>query len=289
MKLEDFFNAVVGSREGEFKPSLEEVMPEEELMAAFDKTEKEKRSWRDRTTPPSLQEGKKKSSKNLGGGVNKSLFVEFTNGERGVFKPLSGEDENVRDQIETGTLYKRERAAYLVDRFFDFNIVPPTVIKKIDDDIGSVQNFIPDTLPYYEVSGVMIGKKRDIFYDKLKILWIFDILIHNSDRHQGNVLCSAVEKKILIHAIDNGCSFSKDAYSFRCGEFFNQKLPHALITKIKKFIENPFRQGILKGLLLELLSENEVNAFFARVEKIGRMLIEKGGITEEEKETAISF
>ena len=55
MKLEDFFNAVVGSREGEFKPSPDIVISEEELMEAYNGY--------------SLENGEKKSSKELGGGL----------------------------------------------------------------------------------------------------------------------------------------------------------------------------------------------------------------------------
>ncbi|MCX6736104.1 MAG: hypothetical protein NTZ13_03410 [Candidatus Parcubacteria bacterium] len=292
MSLEGFFEAVVGSKEGEFKPSSKEVMTEEELLKAFDKEEEEKQkeieSWRDKTSPKNLEEAEEKSSKTLDGSpsANKTLFVEFTNGEIGIFKPASGEAEGLRRYIDKGTLCKRERAAYLVDQFFDFGIVPPTVIKKIGNEVGSVQKFINDTASYWDVFNTTVIKEKEV-EDQIKTLWVFDFLIHNSDRHMGNLLFSELHtgyySDIKVHAIDNGCSFSRDSYQNSIGYPFGKELPDELAEKVKKFSGDEKSQQALRGLLLELLSEEEVDAFFGRVNKIGSIIIKDKKIPEEPK------
>jgi hypothetical protein len=281
MKLEDFFKAVVGSRDGEFKPDLDSDVSEEEITELYDESEKNKK---EKGSFPSLENAEKKYSKKLGGGVNESYFVEFTNGEKGVFKPSVGED--VFGKAEPHTFYKRERAAYLVDLFFDLHLVPPTVVKEIDEKIGSVQMFIPDTEAYIDIEyNENKNKLREekSFRDQMKTLWIFDLLIHNSDRHKYNLLCSETNKKISVHAIDNGCSFCEDDFFFGPNEFFDEDFSEDFIKKIKRFLEDDASQRILENLLNELLPEKEVSAFFSRVEKIGNMISESGRISSSDE------
>ncbi len=296
MNLESFFNAVVGSREGEFRPSQSDDISEEEILKVYNEEEREKKkeikSWRGRTSPSILQEAKEKTSKELGGGCNKTVFVEFENGEKGVFKPASGEDKSIRPYIEHGTLFKRERAAYLVDRFFDFGIVPPTVIKKIGDDVGSLQKFIPDTSSYWDIFSTTVIKEKSV-EDQIKALWIFDLLIHNSDRHMGNLLFSELHTEsysdVKTHAIDNGCSFSRDSYQNSIGYPFDKEFSEEIIGKVEGFIKNERTQDILRELLLELLPEEEVDAFFLRVKKIGEIIIKNKKIPIEEEKNVTSF
>lgn len=72
-----------------------------------------------------LETRERSSSKPLQGGANKNLFIELKDDGAGVFKPKSGEAENLKQGLEQGTYYKRERAAYLVDRFLGFGLTPP--------------------------------------------------------------------------------------------------------------------------------------------------------------------
>lgn len=58
------------------------------------------------------------------------FYYETTDGIGGVFKP--------------GYRYKSERAAYLVDKFFKFDLIPTTVIRNIEGKEGSFQQFIPN-------------------------------------------------------------------------------------------------------------------------------------------------
>lgn len=224
------------------------------------------------------------------GGENKSCFVEFTNGEKAVFKPANGEE--VFTNAIPHTFYKRERAAYLVDLFLDLHIVPPTVIKEIDEEIGSVQQFVPDTVAYYDIEydeNKKNEREEKSFREQMKTLWIFDLFIHNNDRHQGNLLCSKTDKKLSIHAIDNGCSFSENDFCFCTNEFFEEDLPDDLVGKIERFLEDEESQRILRDLLNELLPEKEVEAFFERVKKIGNMIVKNNRLFSSDEYQIKSF
>uniref|UniRef100_A0A6M3JQK2 PI3K/PI4K catalytic domain-containing protein n=1 Tax=viral metagenome TaxID=1070528 RepID=A0A6M3JQK2_9ZZZZ len=64
-----------------------------------------------------------------------------------------------------------ERAAYLLDRMLHFNIVPPTVLQLLEGEVISAQKFVK-------------GKRPRISIPPILALW--DYIIDNSDRHDGN-------------------------------------------------------------------------------------------------------
>jgi len=226
-----------------------------------------------------LKERKKDYSRDLGGygGV---FFVKLKDDGEGIFKPKNKEREFLGRRVEPGTYYKRERAAYLVDRFLGFNLVPPTVIREIDGEIGSFQEFIPEAKMWHEI------RQKDRDKESLKTemfkLWIFDFIIWNSDRHESNFLLDKNGKK--AYAIDNGLSFTADPLIL-WKNFDGEPVPIEIQEKIKQFSSPEDKKSILKDLLKELLPEEEVTACFKRIEKIAK-LIEKEGLINDDK---ISF
>lgn len=243
------------------KPQSRELI--EQPKFSYEETKKEKE----------LLTLEKESSDALYGGF-RIFFVKLENNKLGIFKPSSEEMPDLRSGIEGGTYFKRERAAYLVDRFLDFNLVPATVIRKIDNKIGSFQEFIPNAhRPSYV---------EDMPWAKLKKLWIFDYIIWNSDRHRGNLLLDKKGKN--VYAIDNGLSFGGDFLkTFK--EFFTQPVPGEIREKIKQFSSSEGKKSILKNLLEELLPKNEVVACFKRIEKVTKFLDEKESIRSREEFT----
>lgn len=202
-------------------------------------------------------------SKNLGGGCNVTLLVGLKDNGSGVFKPKSGERENLRERVPALSFFKRERAAYLVSRFFGFDLVPTTTIRELDGEEGSIQEFIPDAQLGYEVSQPF---SKAIEPELIK-LWIFDYIIYNSDRHGGNFLVRGDK----LYAIDNGLTFGADYLRF-FRNFFDQPLSEEMIRKIENFISWQDGREILRDLLLELLPFDEVEACFKRVEKISQLI-----------------
>lgn len=233
----------------------------------------------------------KEHSNVLYGGINKVLFVSLLGDGNGIFKPQTGECQHLRYHTETGTFLYRERAAYLVDRFLDFNLVPPTVIREIDGQIGSFQQFIPDTV----LGGKAIKSKlmEESYQQQLKRMWVFDYIIHNSDRHDENFLLhepldESDEAGKKIHAIDNGLSFSPDRLRLY-GGFFDQQLPDDILKNLETFLANEINQKLLADLLAELLSAEEVASCMWRIKNIAGLIKKYNGILSSAIEDQFTF
>lgn len=217
-----------------------------------------------------LGSGEKKSSKDLGGGSNDPVFVEIKDDGSGIFKAKTKEF-GLRDNVKAGTYYKRERAAYLVSRFLGFDLVPPTVIRDIDGEIGSMQRFIDNAQTDYEINWT--DELNKLYKPEIIKLWLFDYLVFSSDRHKGNILF----KDGKVFAIDNGLTFGQDYLRMYSGDLNTDGLPipESVTESLKKSFAFGQGNSILRELLAELLPEKEVEAFFERLNKV-KMIIESG-------------
>lgn len=247
------------------KPNNEKEVKKESASEKLNLTEEEK----------ILELRESESSRQLHGGCNDVYLVRLKNDGGAVFKPKSGE-KHLRSRVREGTHFKRARAAYLVNRFLDFGLVPPTVIRELEQEVGSVQQFVENSEAFI---GLSYKDQQDTFskeQERFTALWIFDIIIWNSDRHTGNLLIT----NDTIHAIDNDLSFGEDNLRY-CRSYYDTLIPPRIIDNLERFVSSPDMKQILRELLLELLSEPEVNACMSRIERIAQ-LVKKGTITSNE-------
>lgn len=189
---------------------------------------------------------------------NEVFLVDLKDAGRVIFKPYDGEDHELKKYVQ----YKRERAAYLFDKIFNWGLVPPTVIRDIDGRVGSAQVFVEDaSTPTDDAPSEELG---DTFKkDKLK-LYAFDFLIGNDDRH-GNYLI----KEGRIVAIDNGLTFqapTENEYS----------LYKEAILENKNFLKNLLADkkgiGMFLRLLAELIPQTEIDGFKKRLVTVAETL-----------------
>ncbi|MFA5877861.1 MAG: hypothetical protein WC845_00625 [Candidatus Staskawiczbacteria bacterium] len=197
-------------------------------------------------------------------GINETLYVSFKGGGAGIFKPKAGEKPvpKMEDVFPVGTYFKRERAAYLVDKAFGFGLVPPTEIRTINGQEGSIQKFVEDAI----VLNLLPPEQRENheLQDELMKVWVFDYIIHQSDSSDENFLV----KDSRIVAIDNGLSFEKTETDFDYKDFRKQPPAAEIREKIKGFFSDEKRMSSLRNSLSELLSPEEVNACLRRAEKV---------------------
>ena len=228
------------------------------------------REYPKKTPEENLLESREKTKeKPLIGGANKVVFIELKDDGSGIFKPADGEQKHLREGIPGGSYYLRERAAYLINRFLNFDLVPPTVIREIDGKVGSLQEFVADAKEGREMPQIWL---EDKYRDDLKKMLIFDYIIWNVDRHDRNFLV----KDAGILAIDNGLSFgNSDFEPFM--RFYAEEIPDSIADNLKKFFGWEEGKAILKDLLLELLESGEVEACFSRM-KHALKLLEGGRI-----------
>src|SRR3989344_6345285 len=149
----------------------------------------------------------------IGGPRNDSKLIVLSEGGDemlAVFKSESPKSKAFRDANELGDDHPRERAAYLVSKHFEFDLVPPTTVRDVENKNGSVQEFISrdeyrvgddkERTTYEQIDAV--EKSAD-----LGNLCILDWIIGNGDRHSANYLVKinpTIDAEKTIIAIDNG-------------------------------------------------------------------------------------
>ena len=129
-----------------------------------------------------------------GGGINPSYTVTLKNGYKGVFKPC-------RDTVNKTAGCLNEVLAYKIDKKLGLNLVPETIVKPVKVNgktvSGSFQKKIADA---EEISfSKHLPRERDFVKQQ-----VFDKVIGNIDRHNGNYLITNGRKLI---SIDHGLAF----------------------------------------------------------------------------------
>jgi hypothetical protein len=192
----------------------------------------------------------------------KKVEWEGTN-EAAIFKEKLHEDTTFRG-IPRVEIHLREEAAYLLDSFLGFHLVPETRVGRLNGREGSFQRFISNaTLSYDLVPGVFDKRLADwktrvkkfagmVNQDSLRDLVLLDLIMGNVDRHAKNALFTVGDRKCV--AIDNGCSFGRFYTLYR--DVFHKYLfmyhfptvPQALVSKLSRITVDDLHRTF-KGFL----------------------------------------
>lgn len=170
---------------------------------------------------------------------------------------------------------QNERAAYVISTVVGFDFVPPTVLRKIDGEEGSLQEFVEDGKPLDEV------ELTDEVKSGLYKYWIFGHIIRNMERSDWNLL---VEDDKVI-SIDHDASFDPDFADssnfdlFR--HYYNEEAPSSLVETFKSYLGDRSRQEALKSALQDLLNPEDIEITMQRLEHIGNLLIKNGKINSQ--------
>jgi hypothetical protein len=175
-----------------------------------------------------------------------------------IYKPRRGEIPLY--DFPDGTLYKRERAAYLVSRALGWDFIPPTIIRDGPHGIGSVQLYI-DPEPRAD-----FFEYREQHAAELQRIALFDVIVNNADRKAGHCLKARDGR---IWGIDHGLTFNTvPKLRTVIWDFAGQPVPVPLLRQLDGFRANPARVAALQTQLGQLLARQEVVAFFKRVEAV---------------------
>lgn len=193
-----------------------------------------------------------REGKLLGGCIGGATFVDLKDDGSAVFKPHKNYKNPARSEF-----INRERGAYLIDRFLGFNFVPPTVVRELGGQLGSLQEFIADAKTAAEVMGDEIPDM-----EKIK-LHLFDTIIMNTDRHKGNWLVK--DKK--IYAIDHGYALDigniTDSFTRNLDEVVS--VPPELNEGLRRFMGWPEGQALLQEELVELFGDERASVLMKRI------------------------
>jgi hypothetical protein len=173
-----------------------------------------------------------------------------------VYKPAEG--ESPLWDFPTGTLFRREVAAYLLAKFLGWPRVPPTVIREAaPHGVGALQLFVEaEAREHYLVSQ---GQPEETWLQ----VAVFDVITNNADRKSGHCLTDA-ERRVWV--IDHGLTFNVDPkLRTVIWDFAGQRLPAALRQDLERTAAS-LEAGELRAALGELLTRREVAALRRRAD-----------------------
>ncbi|HXZ82877.1 MAG TPA: SCO1664 family protein [Acidimicrobiales bacterium] len=188
---------------------------------------------------------------------NATFLVTVTDGDRtvrAVYKPGAGE-RGLWDFPDG--LFRREVAAYELDRALGLEIVPTTVLRaEAPLGEGSLQRFIEADFTEHYFSLREVAEHGEA----LRVIAGFDLLANNADRKGGHLL---VDRSGHLWAIDNGLSFHADTkLRTVMWDFAGEELPASIVAGARLFT------AAIPDELVALLSAEEVDALAARAEAI---------------------
>jgi hypothetical protein len=147
--------------------------------------------------------------------------------------------------------YKAEIAAYKIDRLLQLDMVPPTVERRVGDDLASIQLWVEGTRTIKEVQRLKEHApdpgswNRQVYRQR-----IFDDLIANIDDNAGNLL---IDGAWNIIKVDHSRSFATDKMPFELTridrELYGrlQALDEAAVTReVGDLIEADAVGGLMK-------------------------------------------
>ncbi|MCX6025540.1 MAG: SCO1664 family protein [Chloroflexi bacterium] len=180
---------------------------------------------------------------------------------RAVYKPAQGE-QPLWD-FESGSLARREVAAYLVSQALGWDLIPPTVLR-LDGPYGegSLQAYRDLDLEqdYFSV--------RETAADDLRQVAAFDALANNADRKAGHL---ARDREGHLWLIDHGlCFHAEPKLRTVIWDFAGEEIPPALVADMKQLGARLKGDALLRQGLSELLTPQEVTALSRRVHRLVR-------------------
>jgi hypothetical protein len=176
-----------------------------------------------------------------------------------IYKPVRG--ERPLEDFPDGTLWKRERAAYLVSEASGWDIVPPTVTR--DDGpygAGMVQLWIDVD---EDVDRWTMVNEPD---DRLRRIALFDAAVNNADRKGGHLLPVPGGH---VYGVDHGICFAAEP-KLRTILWDWRGEPIALaeldvLRSLRVELDGPLCEALRR-----LISEAELRALNARVDRLIR-------------------
>ena len=165
-----------------------------------------------------------------------------------VYKPQQG--ETPLWDFESGTLYQREVAAYLLAKRLGWPRIPPTVARESAPyGIGAVQLFVEGEPDPSSLGGARRSERK-----WLEIA-VFDVVANNADRKAGHCL---VDGSGQVWAIDHGLTFHADPkLRTVIWDFAGRQVPKPMRRDLER-VAGEVASGDLAQALATLLSEREL-------------------------------
>ncbi len=157
--------------------------------------------------------------------------------------------------------YQAEVAAYRLDKYLGLEMVPPTTLRRIEGEMGSLQFWVKDCVLYREKQGGKVASAK-----KVQWMWqvarmkAFDNLILNTDRNAQNML---IDDDWHIILIDHSRAFVSRKNLLPQKHELPSTFDRGMVAKMQTMnIEN------MTTLMDGVLDKNEIKALIARRDKL---------------------
>ena len=163
----------------------------------------------------------------------------------------------------TGTLYKREYAAYLLSRILGWDFIPLTTIRDGPHGIGSAQLYVAHDPRenYYTISRDSLDEWDA---NQLRTICCFDLVANNTDRKASHVLRDASGK---LWGIDQGLTFHADTkIRTVIWDFGEEPIPERLLEPLRRLCGQMLDPAGDVAELMSLLDAGEVRALLQRLQ-----------------------
>lgn len=166
--------------------------------------------------------------------------------------PSGKKEQEVRNRR-----YQHELAAYWIDRRLDLNMVPVTVIRKIEGKQGGLQVLLESAqdLPWLEDQNMVEGLAEEL-KDQVAAMYVFGALIDVVDRPREGIMVLPDERRIMLAAGTLAFSHSpkiQERFLLEIKCPINPALEYALGTltknELKKNLKNYLSDGQIDALL----------------------------------------
>jgi uncharacterized repeat protein (TIGR03843 family) len=172
-----------------------------------------------------------------------------------VYKPERGEAPLW--DFPDGTLYRRERAAYLLANDLGWDFIPPTIVRDGPYGIGSVQLYIPHD------PQTTFFTLRDDRETEMRLIALFDALANNADRKGGHCLLGPDGR---IWGIDHGLTFHvSNKLRTVIWDYSEEPIAASLLDDLRALAARLERRPSIRSELEKLLDISEVEALQRRI------------------------
>lgn len=177
-----------------------------------------------------------------------------------IYKPRQG--ETPLWDFPSGTLYRRELAAYVVSQALGWTLVPPTVTRVGPYGLGAVQFFVDADFSQHYFTFRDEPELRPV----IARIAAFDLIINNADRKAGHTLR---DHQGRVWAIDHGvCFHVQPKLRTVIWELAGEPLSPDIAADLAA-LRAQLEQGCALGVqLADLLSDAEVRALARRTERL---------------------
>ena len=186
-----------------------------------------------------------------------------------IYSPLWTDKRKSRLSFRDCCLF--ECAAYELSKMLGMKNVPPVVLRRIEGTMGTLQIWVENTMMEKErLKRKISAPDKALWNGQLLGMKVFDSLIFNDDRNQGNIL---IDENWKVWLIDHTRAFRP--ISSLPDPKTVQYCSREMWDRLKKLEENE-----IKSSLENFIRQNELEALFRRksdlISHIQNLINEKG-------------